>query len=107
MSATEPRAIYEYQVGHLNQALDFFKRTRGELSTLRKCRVWLDRIQLFDVNGEFFEIRGMGYSDTEIVPILKSVNTVFRPERIHLPVASSYKEFKTSRRFPWAEDRVM
>ena len=100
-------AIHEFQSNHLHAALDFLKRTRSELSTLRKCRVYSDRLQAFDVNGAFFEVRGIGYGDSEIVPLLKSINAVFRPEQIHAAIQAPYKEFKTGRRHPWAEDRVM
>lgn len=100
-------AIHEYEAVNLQAALDFLKRTRSELSTLRKYRVWTDRLQAFDVNGKFFEIDGVGYSDPDIVPLLVSINAVFKPEQIHRPIQAPYKEFKTGRRHPWAEDRVM
>ena len=100
-------ATHHYRAGELAAALEFFKLTRSELRTLRKTRVWPDRVQLFDVNGDFFEILGIGYGDPDVVSILKSVNTAFKPEQIHEPTQQPYKEFKTGRRHPWAEDRVM
>ena len=109
MAGDDARALatHEYQPGELSAALEFFKRTRSELRTLRKIRVWCDSLRLFDVNGDYFEICGIGYSDQDIVAILKSVNTVFKPEQIHEPTDLPYKEFKTGKRRPWAEDRVM
>ena len=107
MSAIEALATFEYQPSQLDAALDFFKRTRSELRMLRKIRVWQDRVQIFDVNGDFFEIQGVGYPHQDVVPVLESVNTAFNPERIHDPTEDDYKEFKTGRRHPWAEDRVM
>ena len=107
MCETPAQAFHTYEVGQLQAALDFFKRTRSELSTLRKCRVWTDKVQIFDVNGDYFEIRGLGYPDPDVLPILQSINTVFKPEHLHDPIESPYKEFKTGRRHPWAEDRVM
>ena len=101
------RATHIYETGQLQAALDFFKRMRSELSTLRKCRVWTDKVQVFDVNGDYFEIRALGYPDPDVLTALKSINTVFNPERIHESVDRPYKEFKTGRRHPWAEDRVM
>ena len=103
----QPREIHEYESGQLQSALDFFKRTRKDLSTLRKCRVWVDRVQVFDVNGEFFEIRGLGYPNDDIVPVLQSINAVYKPDKIHRSVDRSFKEFLTGKRHPWAEDRVM
>jgi hypothetical protein len=35
------------------------------------------------------------------------VNTVYNRDTIHDPIAEPYKEFKTGRRYPWAQDRVM
>ena len=62
---------------------------------------------MFDVNGDYFELRGLGYPDAEIIPVLKSFDTPFKPDRIHLPIDAPYKEFITGRRYPWAYDRVM
>ncbi|MBI81696.1 MAG: hypothetical protein CMJ81_00735 [Planctomycetaceae bacterium] len=46
-NASEPpaAAIHEYETVNLQPALDFLKRTRSELRTLRKCRVWTDKLQ--------------------------------------------------------------
>jgi hypothetical protein len=104
---SEPLAVFEYTSGDLDGALLFFKRTRDELRTLRKVHVAADRIELFDVNGDSFEIRGLGYADPDVVPVLQSVNTAFDPERIQTPVDAPHKEFKTGRRYPWAWERVM
>jgi hypothetical protein len=102
-----PLAIHEFAPDGLEAALEFLKRTRAELRQLRKVRVWTDRLQIFDVNSDFFELRGVGYSEDAIVPLLRAVNTAFDPATIHNPVSEPYKEFKTGRRHPWAEDRVM
>lgn len=102
-----PRATHEYQPGQVQAALDFLKRTRAELRSLRKVRVWKDRLQVFDINGDYFEVRGIGYGDTDIGPLLRSVNTAFDPTTIHNPTQQEYKEMLTGRRHPWAEDRVM
>ncbi len=104
---TGPLATHDYTPGGLDAALAFIKRTRAELRTLRKARVWRDRIHLVDVNKDYFEIRGIGYADTDVVPLLRSVNTAFDPETVHAPTEAEYKEFDTGRRHPWAEDRVM
>ncbi len=106
-SQARPRAEFDYLPGRLDEALEFLKRTRSELRTLRMVRVWTDRLQVFDVNHDFFEVRGIGYADAEIVPLLELVNTNFKPETIHAPIASPYKEFLTGRRYPWAHDRVL
>ena len=107
MSAPLPLATHDFQAGELNAALDFLRRIRDEMSTVRKVRVWTDRVQVFDVNADYFELRGLGYPDADVLPILDAVNTVYKPESIHDPFDGQYKEFKTGRRYPWAQDRVM
>ena len=54
-----------------------------------------------------FEIVGLGYPDPDIIPLLDSIGTAYDPRTIHLPTEAEYKEFKTGRCHPWAEDRVM
>jgi hypothetical protein len=104
---TEPLATHEYSDGGLDAAIAFFHRTRGELRMLRMVRVSTVWVRLYDVNGDYFELRGLGYLDAEIVPVLKSFDTPFNPETIHSRFDGEYKEFKTGRRYPWAADRVM
>lgn len=104
---SEPLAVHDYASGALADALEFLKRTRGELRILRRVRVWPDRIRILDVNGDSFEIRGVGYPDAEIVPLLRAVNTAFDPQTIRDATTLEYKEFDTGRRHTWAEDRVM
>ena len=102
-----PRATHDYQPGELAAALEFLKRTRSELRSLRKVRIWRDRLEIVDINKDYFEIRGVGYGDADVVPLLRSINTAFDPQKIHEPIEREYKEFDTGRRHPWAEDRVM
>jgi hypothetical protein len=104
---SEPLATHEFADGGLDAAIAFFRRTRKELRTLRLVRVSTAWLRLFDVNGDYFELRGIGYPDPEIVPVLKSFDTPFNPASIHLPIDGPYKEFTTGRRYPWAADRVM
>jgi len=103
----EPLATHDFSDGGLEAALAFFHRTRDELRALRKVRVATDWVKLFDVNGDYFELTGIGYPDHDIVAILKSFDTPFKPDSIHAPIKAEYKEFDTGRRHPWAEDRVM
>jgi len=70
-------------------------------------RAWKDRYEIIDVDKDFFEIRGTGYPDVDIIPLLRGVNAAFNPMTIHDPADVDYKEFLTGRRFPWAHDRVM
>ena len=107
MNTPQPLAVHDFQPGQLETALEFLKRTRRELRSLRKVRVWTDRVQVFDVNGDNFEVRGLGYCDADIVPVLRFVNTAFDHEKIHNPTTQPFKEFNTGRRHAWAEDRVM
>ncbi len=104
---TTPLATHDYAPGGLDAALEFLKRTRWELRQLRRAHVYKDRLRIFDVNKDFFEVRGVGYGDADVVPLLRMVNTAFNPETVHNPVEAEYKEFDTGRRHPWAEDRVM
>jgi hypothetical protein len=104
---SSPLATHEFTAGGLPAAFEFLKRTRWELRTLRKVHVWKDRLQIFDVNNDFFEVRGVGFSDADIVPLLRAVNTAFDPATIHDPTNLEYKELLTGRRHCWAEDRVM
>ena len=89
------------------QALEFLKRTRAEMRALHRVRVFKDRLQVFDINKDIFEIRGIGYPDADIVPLLQYVNTAFNPEFIHAPIDAEYKEYGAGRRYTWAADRVM
>ncbi|MCA9099599.1 MAG: hypothetical protein R3C10_21640 [Pirellulales bacterium] len=100
-------AQHEFDRDDPNAALEFLKRTRSELRSLLRVRVWTDRFCVYDVNKDFFEVHGVGYPDEAIVPLLRAINTAFKPETIHQPTSQPYKEFKTGRRHPWAVDRVM
>lgn len=104
---TAPVATMEFEPGKLPEALLFLKRIRSELSEPRMVRVWRDRFRVYDVNGDCFEIEGLGYLHEDIVPVLDAVNTVYRRDSIHNEVEREFKEFKTGRRYPWAADRVM
>ena len=105
MSEPQPLATHDFEA--VPAALEFLKRTRFELRMLRKTRVFSDRVQIFDINSDYFEIRGLGYPQKEVVPILQAINTAFKPDTIHTPTNDEYKEFKTGRRYAWAADRVM
>lgn len=102
-----PSPLATHDFTDLHSAQEFAKRTRWELRELRMVRAWKDRYQIIDVNKDFFEIRGLGYPDADIVPLLRLVNAAFDPATIHDPTDAEYKEFLTGRRFPWAHDRVM
>jgi len=104
---TSPLAIFDYTPGGLEAALEFLKRTRSELRELYRVRVWKDHVRIIDVNKDFFEVRGLGYPDADVIPLLQFVNTAFNPDTIHNPVECEYKEFGTGRRWAWAHDRVM
>ncbi|MBM79272.1 MAG: hypothetical protein CMJ78_01605 [Planctomycetaceae bacterium] len=101
------RAIATMEFQGVNEALEFLKRTRSELRMLRMARVYRDRFQIIDINGDAFEITGIGYPDPDIVPILNNVNTAYKQDLIHEPTDDEFKQFKTGRRYCWAQDRVM
>lgn len=100
-----PLATHDF--GTVDSACEFLKRTRAELRALRKVRVWTDHLQVIDVNKDCFEVRGIGYADADVVPLLTMINTAFDPTKIHEPTDREYKEYDTGRRHCWAEDRVM
>ena len=102
-----PLATHDYAPGGLPAALEFLKRTRSELRTLRRVLLWKDRLHVVDVNQDVFEVRGIGYRDADVVPLLRSLNTAFNPETIHNDTDAEYKEFGTGKCHPWAYDRVM
>jgi hypothetical protein len=102
-----PLATHDYAPGGLEAALAFVKRTRAELRTLRRVRVWKDRLHIIDINKDYFEVRGIGYADADIIPLLQNINTAYNPQTIHEPIDAEYKEYDTGRRYPWAHDRVM
>ncbi len=104
---SEPLASHQFEDGGLNEALQFFRRTRNELRALRKVQVSTTWVRLFDVNGDYFELQGLGYPDEKIVAVLRSFDTPFKPETIHESIDGPYKEFLTGRRYTWANDRVM
>jgi hypothetical protein len=107
MPQAAPLATHEFQDGRVDEAIEFLKRTRSELRSLQKVRVWKDRLHVIDVNKDYFEIRGLGYTQAEIVPVLQNINTAFNKDTIHSPTSEDYKEFQTGRRYTWANDRVM
>jgi hypothetical protein len=104
---SSPLAIHEYTPGGLEAALEFLKRTRWALRQLRWARAWKDRFEVVDVNKDTFEIRGLGYQDPDIIPVLRMVNAAFNPDTVHAPTTDAYKEFDTGRCHPWAVDRCM
>jgi hypothetical protein len=104
---TTPLASHDYTPGGLAAVLEFLKRTRSELRTLRHVRVGKDRLDVIDINRDSFEVRGLGYRDPDIVPLLKNLNAAFDPETIHQETEADYKEFNTGKCYPWAYDRVM
>lgn len=107
MSSGRCLASHMHQPGQVDATLEFLKRTRSELRMLRRVQVYRDRVHIFDVNGDWFEVAGVGYPDPDVVPVLIAVNTAFNKDTIHNPTADEFKEFLTGRRYPWAADRVM
>jgi hypothetical protein len=103
----EPKATHDFAPGAVDAALEFLKRTRNELRELRMVRVYKDRWLIYDVNADYFEMRGVGYVDADIIPLLRNLKTAFNPQTIHTVIQGEYKEFKTGNRRCWAEDRVM
>src|SRR5438067_5177797 len=95
---SEPLATFDFAPGKLAEALEFLKRTRWELRQLRRVHVYKDKLQIFDVNKDYFEVRGVGYADADVVPLLRMVNAAFDPRTLHEPTGGDFKEFDTGRR---------
>ena len=104
---SEAIASHDFSSGSLEDALSFLKRIRSELSIPRKVHVWPDKFAVFDVNGDSFEIRGVGYESAEITELLDAGNAVYRKDSIHEPFGREFKEFPTGKRYAWGVDRVM
>lgn len=100
-------ASHRYESGKLNEVLEFLKRIRSELRITRKAHVFKDRVRIIDINGDWFEVEGIGWPDADVVAVLTAVNTAFNKDTIHNPTNDEYKEFNTGRRYTWALDRVM
>lgn len=100
-------AEHRFEPGRIDEVLAFLKRTRSELRMLRWVRVSRNWVRVIDVNGDWFEVAGIGYADLDVIAVLDAVNTPFNRETIHEPVNDEFKEFRTSRRYTWAADRVM
>lgn len=107
MSAGKALASFHFEPGKLDEVLEFLKRTRSELRMIRKSRTYRDRVMIIDVNGDWFEITGVGYPDPEVIAVLQAVNAAFNRDTIHNPTNDEYKEFGAGRRYTWAADRVM
>jgi hypothetical protein len=107
MSLGRVIASHKHDSNQLDATLEYLKRTRSELRMLRKVRAYRDRLEVVDVNGDWFEVLGLGYPDADVVPVLRAVNTAFNHETIHNEVPDEFKELNAGRRYPWAADRVM
>ena len=100
-----PLATHDF--ADLPGALAFAKRIWAELRLLRVVRAWPDRLHYVDVNGDVFELRGVGFPHPDVVPLLKVVNAAYDPQTVHEPTHLEFKEFPTGRAYPWAHDRAM
>ncbi|MEO2019173.1 MAG: hypothetical protein ABGZ53_32925 [Fuerstiella sp.] len=102
-----PLATHDFASGEVDAVFEFLKRMRSEMRILQKVRAWKDRFEIFDINGDTFEVRGIGYPDNDVKALLDKVNANYKPETIHDVIDADFKEFKTGRRYAWAGDRVM
>ena len=102
-----PLRTMAYEPGRLDETLEFLKEAEFEMRSLRKVRVWPDRLRVYDINGDCVEILELGYTQEEIMSVLDAVHTAYRRDSILEPIDKPYKEFKTGRRYPWAYGRVM
>lgn len=107
MASSEGRPSVDYTPGMIDEVHAFIRQMRYRFRTQRMVRVWTDRVEVFDVNADAYEIRGLGYSQEDVVPVLDALNAVYRKDSIHEPTDRPYKEFKTGRRYTWANDRAM
>src|SRR5690242_18304307 len=102
-----PLATHHYVPGRPEAALELPKRTRAEPPQIRMVDVGRSYVHVIDVNKDYFEVRGVGYPDADVVPLLRAVNTAFNPDTVHDAIEDEYKEYGAGRRYTWAHDRVM
>lgn len=94
--------------GQSGQVPGLFHTLRTQLREWRFVRLWRDRLAVIDINGDYIYIEGLGYASPDIHHVLKAIGTAYNTQTIHdEPARGDYKQFKTGRRHPWAEDRVM
>ena len=98
-------ATHDFATGELQPALEFLKRTRWGSRVADGSRLG-GSFYIIDVNKDFFEIRGVGYPNADIVPLLRAVNTAFGPATIHDPTDAGTRNSSQARAHR-AEDRVM
>lgn len=85
-----------------------FHTLRTQLREWRFVRLWKDRLAVIDINGDYITIDGLGYASPDVHQILRAIGAAYNTQTIHDgPARGDFKEFKTPRRHPWAEDRVM
>ncbi len=71
MPVTEtPKASWPHDLAAIDETVVYLKRTWCELSGLAMVRIWTDRLRVYDVNGDCFEVTGIGYGDAQIVKLL-------------------------------------
>ena len=87
MSEIVPVAVHAHCAGELDATLDFLKQTRDKLRELRLAHVGENWVRAIDVNGDACEIKGFGYRDAEIIPVLNALNAVFNKDTIHKPIS--------------------
>jgi hypothetical protein len=100
-------ATHQYDPANETAAFEFLKRSRWDLRQLRKVHVYRDHFVMIDVNGDALEVRGVGYPDAAIGPLLRAINAAFDPDTVSNPTDAEYKEFFTGKAWAWAADRVM
>jgi hypothetical protein len=107
MSDVSPKGTWQFDAGDLDGAHRFLKRCWSELRALRRVRIWSDRVRVYDVNGDCFELTGVGYADPSAPWVLDQVNANYDRQSLSQPTGEPYKEYLTGRRYNWAQDRVM
>ena len=75
----------------------------NELQGYNVERAQQQAAEIYDITTQVLQIA----SDEEITTLLDAVNTAYKRDRIHMETTDEYKEFKTGRRYCWAQDRVM
>jgi hypothetical protein len=102
----EPVAVYTGSLDDTPALIQFFRREKDRLRSLRKLVISPERTVLWDVNRDRLEFPGLTYGAPALEALLRELGVVFQPQAVRDP-AARVTEFDLSVRHPWGEDRVM
>lgn len=87
---------------------------RRILQAQRRCcnlanrvSVSADEVIIFDLNGDGFNIKGLGYGCEHLIPLLQTVGAAFDPRQLRKVKSSDpdLREYEIHRAWAWGEER--